>query len=118
MDVLIQNMFNACRKNNYGYIDKNRERLTLPLLCSKNQRGNTPLYVAVANRHMDAARYLIERGVPVNIKNENGNTCLHKAFMNQDMDMIGFLQMKGADINALNEFGQTPLYFASKNMLT
>jgi ankyrin repeat protein len=110
-------VFNACKKNNYGYIDKNKDRLGLSALCSHDARGNTPLYMAVANRHIDTARFLLDKGVPINIKNENGNTVLHKAFMNQDYDMIGFLQMKGADIKSMNELGQTPLYFASKKLL-
>lgn len=103
--ILIQNVFNACKNNNYGYIDKNKERLNLNSLCTKNPRGNTPLYMAVAHRHIDTARFLIDKGVPIGIKNENGNTVLHKAFMNQDYDMIGFLQMKGADIKSMNELG-------------
>jgi ankyrin repeat protein len=53
---------------------------------------------------MDTVRYLIERGVPVNLKNEVGNTCMHKAFMNQDYEMIVFLQQNGANIDTLNEY--------------
>ena len=82
MGILIQNVFNACKKNNYGYIDKNKERLNVQALCTRNNRGNTPIYIAVANRHIDATRYLLDRGVPIDIKNENGNTVLHRAFMN------------------------------------
>jgi ankyrin repeat protein len=63
-------------------MDKNKERLTIGALCSKNDKGNTPLYIAVAYRHLETVRYLLERGVNVDAKNENGNTVLHKAFMN------------------------------------
>jgi ankyrin repeat protein len=74
-------MFNACKKNNYDYMEKNKDRLTQRELCTRDNRGSTPLYVAVANKHVDVARYLLDRGVPVNVRNENGNTVLHKAFM-------------------------------------
>jgi ankyrin repeat protein len=76
-------MFNACKKNNYNYIEKNKDRLTMRVLeTSRDHKGNTSLYVAVANRHKDTAIYLIDKGVSINSKNENGNTPLHKAFMN------------------------------------
>jgi ankyrin repeat protein len=90
-------MFNACKKNNYTYIDRNKDRLTLKILLSKDAHGNTPLYVAVANKHLDTAKYLLDKGVPINTKNENGNTALHKAFQNQQYDMIVYLIQKGAD---------------------
>lgn len=81
----MSNMFNACRKNNYTYLEKNRDRLTLKILqTTKDSKGNTPLYVSVANKCYDTVKYLLDRGVPANSKNENGNTPLHRAFMNQD----------------------------------
>ena len=126
LDILTQNVFTACKKNNYQYIEKNRERVGLAVLCAKNNHQNTPIYLAVANKHMDTTRYLLDRGkiidyhfvgVPINIRNEKGNTVLHKAFMNQDYDMIGYLQSKGADFTIANDLGQTPLYFGSKKLL-
>ena len=82
VSVLITNMFNACKKNNYNYIEKNRDRLTFKLLLTKDEKGNSALYMATANKHLDCVRYLLERGFPINTRNENGNTVLHKAFQN------------------------------------
>ncbi|CDW87232.1 iq calmodulin-binding motif family protein [Stylonychia lemnae] len=118
MQMVIQNLFQACKKNNFNYIEKNRDRLTLKVLSnSKDHKGNTPIYVAVANKHIDTVSYLIERGVTVNSKNENGNIPLHRAFMNQDYDMIGLLQSKGANFDMLNDLHQTPLYFGSRVLI-
>ena len=51
MQMVLSNMFQACRKGNHNYIEKNRERLPLKLLqTSRDNKGNTPLYVAVANK--------------------------------------------------------------------
>lgn len=111
-------MFQACRKNNYNYIDKNKERLTLKVMqTSKDHNGNTPLYVAVANKHQDTVKYLIKQGVDVNSRNENGNTPLHKAFMNQDYEMIGILLEKGANFDLVNDLNQTAMFFGSRRLV-
>lgn len=83
MKMVVENMFQACKKGNVNYIEKNRDRLSPKVLeNSRDPKGNSGLYVAVANRQYDMAEYLIERGVSVNSRNENGNVPLHKAFMN------------------------------------
>jgi ankyrin repeat protein len=117
MQILINNVFNACRKNNFIYIERNKERINVEKLCSRDYNQNTPLYIAVANRHMDTVKYLIERGVPVDLKNEGGNTCMHKAFMNQDYDMIVYLKNYGGSFDSINNFNQTPLFFGSLRLL-
>lgn len=63
-------------------MDRNKDRLTTNYLSYKDSNGNTPLYIAIANRNMDTVKYLLERGVPIQSKNENDNSALHKAFMN------------------------------------
>ena len=117
LQIILNNVFNACRKNNWLYIERNRERLNVDRLCSKDFKGNSPLYIAVANKHMDTVKYLIERGVPIEQRNEGGNTAMHKAFMNQDLDMIQYLYEVGGSYKTANEFNQTPLYFGSKRVL-
>lgn len=82
MQVLITNMFKACKKNNINYIEKNRDRINLKVLLTKDEKGNSTLYMATANKHIDCVKYLLDRGFPVNTRNENGNTALHKAFQN------------------------------------
>ena len=85
-------MFQACKKGNINYIDKNRDRLTLRILeNSRDAKGNSGLYIAVSTRQKDMVEYLLDRGMSVNSRNENGNVPLHKAFMNQDYEIIGIL---------------------------
>lgn len=57
----------------------------------QDSKGNRCLYIAVANKHTDTVKYLLDRGVKIDLKNENGNTALHRAFMNQDYEMVGLL---------------------------
>jgi len=92
LEILIQNVFNSVKKNNFNYIERNKDRIKVEQLCKRNRRGNTCLYLAAAHKNLESVRYLLEYGVPVDIRNEHGNTALHKAFMNQDYDMIGLLQ--------------------------
>ena len=51
MNMVVQNMFHACKKGNITYIDKNRDRITLKILeNSRDEKGNSGLYLAVSTR--------------------------------------------------------------------
>ena len=53
-------MFQACKRNNIYYLDKNKDHLPLPMLSkSKDERGNTALYIAVAYKSYDVVNYLL-----------------------------------------------------------
>ena len=105
MNMVVQNMFHACKKGNITYIDKTRDRLTLKILeNSRDEKGNSGLYLAVSTRQKNMIKYLLDRGISVNSRNENGNTPLHKAFMNQDYETIGILMQSGGDNKITNDF--------------
>ena len=67
-----------------------------------DQHGNTPLYLAVMNKHVEAVRELVKIGADVNAKCENGNTCLHRMMLCKDGDPRNELI-----INILLNNGQT-----------
>ena len=79
---------------------------------SKNKMVVTPLQSAVAGRHSDVTRLLIETGASPNVRERGGYTPLHTAAHNGDVEIVRSLIFGGADIEASSEKGETPLDMA------
>ena len=114
----------------------------LSLMHARDNEGNTPLHLAAYNDHVDAARFLIEKGASGDTVNEHGYTPLHCAairgsapmvqllleryhnvnssdkngnsalHLTDSPDVLKLLIKKGADPNTENNHGFTPLHFA------
>lgn len=95
-----------------------------------NKLGQTPLHVLAAFRAMpvtgkklptarvvQAATWLIEMGLDVNIQDGNGNTALHLAEMVETDELVPALIQKGADTSLRNSRGVTPLDTATPEMI-
>ncbi|MHC4463098.1 MAG: ankyrin repeat domain-containing protein [Planctomycetota bacterium] len=78
----------------------------------KDESHQTPLHVAISNKHKDVARLLIEQGADVNAKGKRGGTPLYSAIWNGDADMIELLVSKGADVNYSPANDYPPLHYA------
>jgi phosphoribosylglycinamide formyltransferase-1 len=79
-----------------------------------NNRGWTPLSVAVFHQHIDLAHYLLDNGADVNHANPNGTTILMYAKTNllhtdDSYDFLKFLIDYGADVTAKDIHGKTVL---------
>ena len=79
---------------------------------SKNKMAVTPLQSAVAGRHSEITRLLIETGASPNVWERGGYTPLHTAAHNGDIEIARSLIFGGADIEASSEKGETPLDMA------
>jgi ankyrin repeat protein len=83
---------------------------------STNAMQNTPLHAAVAGRHLDAVRVLLDNKprhkAYVNARQHGGWTPLHGAAQNGDRAMVELLIANGADIHARAENNQSPLDLA------
>jgi ankyrin repeat protein len=83
---------------------------------SGNAMQNTPLHAAVAGRHRDAARVLLEnrsgRKADVNARQHGGWTALQGAAQNGDRAMVELLIANGADVSARAENNQSALDLA------
>lgn len=79
---------------------------------SKNKMAVTPLQSAVAGRHSEVTRLLIETGASPNVRERGGYTPLHTAAHNGDVEIVRSLIFGGADIEASSEKGETPLDMA------
>jgi len=82
-------------------------------LRSTNSMENTPLHAAVAGRHFDVVKVLLENGIGVNATQHGGWTALQGAANNGDTRLAELLLARGADRNAVSENGSTALSLAT-----
>ena len=70
------------------------------------------LILASKNGHMDAVRYLLDKGADIIMMGENGETALIKASCYGHIDVVRCLLDSGADVNKQNKNGVTALILA------
>ena len=71
--------------------------------------GRTPLHLAAAHCHADAATVLLAKGAKIEAKATGGTTPLDVAAQAGCVDMVKLLLAKGAKVNARDDQGRTPL---------
>ena len=71
-----------------------------------DQDGKTPLHLAVENRHISIAKYLLEFGADLNQRDAAGKTALHYAAHNKHDGIFEYLISKGADPDIRDKDGQ------------
>jgi ankyrin repeat protein len=76
----------------------------------KNERGQTPLQVAILNDNFDAVNLLLASGADVNKKNKRGQTPLQVAILNDNFDAVNLLLASGAVFNEGNDCYGTLLF--------
>ncbi len=83
---------------------------------TKNMLGNftvqTPLMWALANGHMEVARFLISKGAKTNARFQFGGDVLHYACQGGKLDFVKQLIAGGADVNARDGFNRNAAMFA------
>lgn len=78
-----------------------------------DHRGNTALHVA-AEHDRAMCRWLVQAGVPVNVRNQSGLTPLHFAVLGGKRHVVEELVELGADVNAqtASEYSFKPAFVA------
>jgi len=79
--------------------------------------GLSPLSIAIINKDLDTALFLLMQGANPSLPGELGNTPLHLAALclsPKTLKIAEILITAGADINAQNTLGQTPLHLHGK----
>jgi ankyrin repeat protein len=79
----------------------------------RDEKGNTPLHVAILVGNDEAADLLLAHGADINARNESSITALHYAVSGGRMEAVIELLTKGADVNARDNHGDTPLHNAA-----
>lgn len=77
---------------------------------------NSALMMAVDNKHLHVAEYLLQHGADIQLDNKYGYTPLMQAVMRNDTKMVSMLLDKGAKIDQKNFYTElTPLMMAVDN---
>jgi ankyrin repeat protein len=77
------------------------------------------LHIACTHGHTDVAKFLIEKGLDVNMRDNKQQTALHKACeYKQNIDTARFLINKDVNINVKDNDGFTALHLACMNGYT
>jgi ankyrin repeat protein len=79
---------------------------------AKGYYGQSALHYAVSTRKEEIVKFLLEQGIPVDVRDDAGRTALHQAIYGQ-LNVVKLLLEGGADPDAKENSGYTPLHYAS-----
>jgi ankyrin repeat protein len=85
------------------------------LLESADESGNTPLHLAVRQRHPEIVSFLLGMGAEVNCLNTNRQTPLHVSSFLGNAEITKLLIEEGADVSLADYTMHTPLHYAARN---
>ena len=74
----------------------------------RDRYGDSPLHLAIKQKHPETAALLIGRGANVNQPNTLGDTPLHVSIYTRQQELAQQLRSKGASDNTLNQYGLNP----------
>lgn len=104
--------FEACRRGDlqevHSMYDEDPACLQL-----QDQRGFTPLIIAVYNDNINVAEFLLEKGAKVEMHDMAGNSALMGVSFKGYKTIADRLIKAGADVNQRNANGATALTFAA-----
>ena len=98
--IYAQDLFSAARENNVKQIEElisNGKHVD-----EANQRGFTPLILAIYNNSSDVAKVLLSKGANPNAQDLSGNNALMGAAFRGFPEMANLLIMNKADVNQVN----------------
>jgi ankyrin repeat protein len=82
--------------------------------CTKDEwTHKRPLTIAVANRHVEVVRVLLENGADVERTENFQQTALHFAASEGEIDICRLLLDFGAKVDSLNSWNASPLHEAA-----
>mmetsp|Transcript_34985 Transcript_34985/g.69056 ORF Transcript_34985/g.69056 Transcript_34985/m.69056 type:complete len:433 (+) Transcript_34985:874-2172(+) len=85
--------------------------ISFVLICL--QDGETPLFAAAWNGHLQTVQFLHDKGARVEVLNTRGENVLFWAARNGFPETVKFLLDKGASVDVRTERGLSPLYAAA-----
>lgn len=111
VSVQAQDIFAASRANNVEELKKYvSEKVDIN---QTNEKGFTPLILAVYNNAPEAVQFLIANGANLNAQDKSGNNALMGAIFKQNTAMVDLLIANKANVNQVNYNGASSLIFAA-----
>ena len=80
----------------------------------KNKLGQNLLHIAVINKCIKIAKFLIEKKADLNSKDNTNCTSVHIAVENGDFNIVKLLVDYNANINLVNKMNESPIDIAKK----
>eukprot|EP01103_Thecamoeba_quadrilineata_P012733 TRINITY_DN3359_c0_g1_i2.p1 TRINITY_DN3359_c0_g1~~TRINITY_DN3359_c0_g1_i2.p1 ORF type:complete len:689 (-),score=135.19 TRINITY_DN3359_c0_g1_i2:1-2067(-) len=80
---------------------------------AKNEKGNTPLLLAIHDRNYYAAQVLLQAGANINAPNNHRETPLRWACIIAHEEVVQLCLSHGADTDVTDRTGNTPLHHAA-----
>lgn len=106
--ISAQDSFAPSRVNNVE--EKNSKNVDVNQV---NQKGLTPLILAVNNNASDATQFLLTKSTNINAQNKSGNNTLMGAIYKQNKTMIDLLIANKADVNQVSLNGTSSSMFTA-----
>lgn len=79
------------------------------------KENNGLILIAASNGDTELLRFLVAKGVNLNVTNDNGDTALHYLIQfNSSVAAIDLLMQSGMKADVKNKFGETPLMMAER----
>lgn len=102
----------ACAVGNLNIIQQLYNRDMKPDLDLPTLQGVTPLHLAVAKKHLEVCKFLLDNGASVRVKDKKLQLPLHRAASVGSMALVDMLCAKKSPVNARDFQGWTPLFHA------
>ena len=87
---------------------------TIKEIETKNNLGQSLLHIAVINKCIKIAKFLIEKKADLNSKDNTNCTSVHIAVENGDFNIVKLLVDYNANINLVNKMNESPIDIAKK----
>ncbi|HSG29250.1 MAG TPA: ankyrin repeat domain-containing protein, partial [Candidatus Krumholzibacterium sp.] len=107
-----QSIYEAARNGDLESVIS-MENAAPSIIGERNDEGETPLLYAAYGGSLEVVKYLVSRGMGVDIPAFTGETPLHYAAYAGHEDVVRTLLDSGAAIGAKNIEGNTPLHYAA-----
>jgi ankyrin repeat protein len=106
----------------YGHLEilkmfeKYYQQVQFSAILNKNDdnEDNIPINIACEFGHIDVVKYILSKGVDINVTNSKGITPLITAVIAQNFNLIIFLLLNGATIDIQDINCRNSLYYAEK----
>lgn len=104
-----RDLYDALYSNSLQDFNNALDQFTLEEINKQDEKGFTPLMVAVIFDRPNMVEKLIERGADIKATYKNGDTPLMTAVENNYYNMVALLLTKGATVNVANNNKEIPI---------